>query len=982
MLVLTQPKTFVVSAEGGASVGDSVIIASTSCEDESAANRLVFPVVASGESLQTTVTVGVEDIEPSTPRAWFLFYRFVHEKPAVTSILMEVDGFTSAEALTVSVGDKLKAVVKKEKQYAFATAQGARAGDRVALGCSCESLLTPMEELNASATATLVLATKPTCAVGVCYKFREEPEVFYSWAMTAYELSSLNGQSAFTKDVVSGERYVFSFEGSSSTEDEFKLVAADADCAATLHDYSDSFGAVLPDIAVEGAMDSEDGSYTILRLGGSGDLTAYFPSMQASMVNGKWTGLNAILVDGVYAYIQKYEPSARFLHLTEKIAVEAGATLKLVHATEMEVVASLNAYRANVTLPLTTTSEGLLKLCYAFAGDAFFAYDEYQFRVRQVSPSTLSVSGTPGHTLLKAMKNVVALAGLNLESGDKLLLVQPTERCSAVPAAEVTMTVEDGVASVVVDASLEGSYRLCYKFGEIGIQNTAAVVDVVGASVTGQTSEYNAWFSVANQAHAITYTTPKSEAFEQERVPYFATMANSGYHVTGVLDSLMKPEGELILYATSAANAVFTFSTAHAADVLSRVEQFVVTIENHQLSAVTLEVTLKTGASSMMKTVTELVDGVNRVVFDASVAGWSALTFSAPVSYTIKVSSSSISIFNFQRTYSTLVFAVEGAESLKYVREACSEEPVASAVMAVGEDRTVRWLFTEGSATEQWKLCYAIGASGFVGAGVEFTPEGKEFLGYAVSLLEQKQRIESLYGESRSTIAPVHFSVSTQRYPFTEDAFLEMLQQNQENRYQYTLKETSMDGVIDDVYDHRADIGVIFLTKLTEKIVCRLLDGRELTFHELAAVPPCVYVRKGHPLTQLEHVSEADLEGYPYSSFEQAQGVAVDFSEELPMVSMRKPSKAIIVNNRSTAMNVLANTDAYSTGSGLLAEHLSPANVVTIPLADKDPVRLGWIYPQNAKLSSHAEEFVRLLEQSIQRSIAYTSSLHRQIVGK
>ena len=41
--------------------------------------------------------------------------------------------------------------------------------------------------------------------------------------------------------------------------------------------------------------------------------------------------------------------------------------------------------------------------------------------------------------------------------------------------------------------------------------------------------------------------------------------------------------------------------------------------------------------------------------------------------------------------------------------------------------------------------------------GVEFTPEGKEFLGYAVSLLEQKQRIESLYGESRSSIAPVHF---------------------------------------------------------------------------------------------------------------------------------------------------------------------------------------------------------------------------------
>ena len=57
-------------------------------------------------------------------------------------------------------------------------------------------------------------------------------------------------------------------------------------------------------------------------------------------------------------------------------------------------------------------------------------------------------------------------------------------------------------------------------------------------------------------------------------------------------------------------------------------------------------------------------------------------------------------------------------------------------------------------------------------------------------------------------------------------------------------------------------------------------------------------------------------------------------------------------------------------------------NAKLVPLTDKDPVRLGWIYPQNAKLSSHAEGFVRLLEQSIQRSIAYTSSLHRQIVGK
>ncbi len=261
--------------------------------------------------------------------------------------------------------------------------------------------------------------------------------------------------------------------------------------------------------------------------------------------------------------------------------------------------------------------------------------------------------------------------------------------------------------------------------------------------------------------------------------------------------------------------------------------------------------------------------------------------------------------------------------------------------------------------------------------GVEFTPEGKEFLSYAVSLLEQKKRIERLYGESRNLSAPVHFSVSTQRYPFTESAFLKMLQTPSDSRFAYEIKETGMDAVIDDVYDHRADVGVIFLTELTEKIICRLLDARDLSFHEIIAVPPCIYVRRDHPLAKLSSIEEEDLDGYPYVSFEHAQGVAVDFSEECQIASMRKPGRCIVVNNRSAAMNVLARTDAFTTGSGLLLEDLSPKDVVTIPMWSKAPVRLGWIHPKNTKPSSLTESFVRLLESSIQESLRYTQSIRQ-----
>lgn len=259
--------------------------------------------------------------------------------------------------------------------------------------------------------------------------------------------------------------------------------------------------------------------------------------------------------------------------------------------------------------------------------------------------------------------------------------------------------------------------------------------------------------------------------------------------------------------------------------------------------------------------------------------------------------------------------------------------------------------------------------------GVEFTPEGKEFLSYAESLLEQKARIEGLYRESRSA-APARLSVSTQRYPFTEDAFLRLLQRTEEPRYRFSIKETGLDTVVNDVADRRADIGVIFLTDFTEKLVRRMMAARDVAFHDLAAVPPCVYVRRGHPLTSRESIAEEALTGYPCVSFEHAQGEAADFSEEYRIIAFDRPDRTISVSNRTTAMNVLASTDAFTTGSGLLVRELADPRVVSIPLEGRTSIRLGWIYPRYARLTPMAERFVALLEESVAESVAFTREEH------
>ncbi len=57
--------------------------------------------------------------------------------------------------------------------------------------------------------------------------------------------------------------------------------------------------------------------------------------------------------------------------------------------------------------------------------------------------------------------------------------------------------------------------------------------------------------------------------------------------------------------------------------------------------------------------------------------------------------------------------------------------------------------------------------------GVELTAEGRQFLSYANSLLERKEYIESLYASTH--VEPeAQFSISTQRYPFAVDAFVNL----------------------------------------------------------------------------------------------------------------------------------------------------------------------------------------------------------------
>lgn len=249
--------------------------------------------------------------------------------------------------------------------------------------------------------------------------------------------------------------------------------------------------------------------------------------------------------------------------------------------------------------------------------------------------------------------------------------------------------------------------------------------------------------------------------------------------------------------------------------------------------------------------------------------------------------------------------------------------------------------------------------------GIRLTEDGQEFLTRIRPILEQQRKVERFYSD-RNCEESVRLSISAQRYPFCAKAFVEFLRHQDVSGYEFSFKETDMDKVIEDVSGRKSDIGIIFLSDMTEKFMNRVLNSKELEFKEIKRVRPHVFLSKKHPLAGSEEISVRELTEYPYVVFAKKNNTSFNFSEEAVLSGPNEFKKIIYINDRATAYNIMAHSDAFSTGSGLLPEGYCPVELKSIPIKDDlDYMRFGWIKIKDLPMNPKAEEFIELLEKGI-----------------
>lgn len=250
--------------------------------------------------------------------------------------------------------------------------------------------------------------------------------------------------------------------------------------------------------------------------------------------------------------------------------------------------------------------------------------------------------------------------------------------------------------------------------------------------------------------------------------------------------------------------------------------------------------------------------------------------------------------------------------------------------------------------------------------GIALTEEGQEFLAKVRPIWEQCREVRRFYGEKEFDQNNC-LSVSTQRYPFCAKAFVEFLKKQDTDYFRFGFKERPMGKVIEEVHAGKSDLGIIFLSEMTENALRRQFTSKNLEFHELRRIRPHVFLNKMHPLAHKKEIALEELRAYPYVVFTKKDESSLVFSEEANLPQNMDFPKVIYINDRATFYNIAAHTNAISTGSGVLPEGYCDHRVCAIPLAAPvEDMCIGWLKKKGAKLSPKAIEFIAILEEIIQ----------------
>ena len=248
--------------------------------------------------------------------------------------------------------------------------------------------------------------------------------------------------------------------------------------------------------------------------------------------------------------------------------------------------------------------------------------------------------------------------------------------------------------------------------------------------------------------------------------------------------------------------------------------------------------------------------------------------------------------------------------------------------------------------------------------GVVITQEGEEFLIYAKQILDQVELLEEKYINHD---IKKKFGVSTQHYSFAVKAFVEMVKDFDMNKYEFAIRETRTNCILEDVKNGKSEIGILYINDFNEKVIHKLLKSNELQFEELIKCKGYVYLWKDHPLAKNKIIKMKELEDYPCLAFEQGENNSFYFAEEI--LSTYNYPKIIKACDRATMLNLMVGLNGYTLCSGIICEELNGSDYRAVPLETEQIMKIGYITRKNSVISNIGKMYIDEIKKYLSKCI-------------
>ncbi|MGL4731330.1 MAG: hypothetical protein ACRCW0_07075 [Clostridium sp.] len=178
-----------------------------------------------------------------------------------------------------------------------------------------------------------------------------------------------------------------------------------------------------------------------------------------------------------------------------------------------------------------------------------------------------------------------------------------------------------------------------------------------------------------------------------------------------------------------------------------------------------------------------------------------------------------------------------------------------------------------------------------------------------------------------------------------------------EDKLEFSLRETSIEGVVRDICNGTSELGIIVITDVQKKMWQHLLNMRNLEFHEMYKRKPYVRVGVNSSLYNKECINVEELKAHTQIRFGEKLNSELNYNLEMEMLGIKDIDKVIYVNDMTTFKNVMRNTDAYSIGQIIEDDELKDYGIKSISIAKCNMhFQVGWIKRKKETISKEGNK--------------------------